>query len=136
MTKDDFPPFDPPPAKDTNLEQTVADLERIFEEAKADRNGKDLAFKKASARYRMGLVARKKAGEKLTVQDMDAMEILAIDDVIEVRDAYLASVAADSHYRDAKVKFEEAKRNYWDQKDVDRRDIYSTSHYRNRERDE
>ncbi len=109
---------------ETNPEQTVADFERVFEDAKVARNKANLDFDKAKARYRMKLVARKKAGEKLTIPDIDAMEILAIDDVPEVKEAYLAAVKADSHYRDSKIKFEDAKRGYWDGREEKRHTTY------------
>lgn len=105
---------------ESNQEQTLADIERAFEDASQARDLSETQFAKSKAKYRMGLVARRSAGEKLTVQDMEAMELIAIDDVPEVREAYLEFVASDSKYRDAKVKWEAAKRAYWDGKDVRR----------------
>ena len=102
---------------ETNPEQTLADIEAVFEDSKANRLILRNRWDAAKGKYHMTLVARREAGAKLTVADMEALEAMAIDDVPEVREAYLDFISADSAYRGAKVKWEAAKRGYWDQKD-------------------
>lgn len=101
---------------ESNPEQTLADIEKAFEDSRQTRILAKNHFARAKARYRMTLVARRAAGERLTIPDMDALEELAIDDVPDVREAYLEYIASDSKYRDAKVRWEDAKRRYWDNK--------------------
>ena len=94
--------------------QTLADIEAAFEESKANRLLTRHAWDAAKGSYHMKLVARRESGETLTVSDIKAMEACAINDVPEVREAYLAFVEADSKYRSSKVTYEAAVRNYWD----------------------
>jgi ABC-type sugar transport system ATPase subunit len=62
------------------------------------------------------LMARRADGERLTVQDMDALIMIALDDVDYVKDAYMDFVAADTACGRAKVNYEAGKRAYWDGK--------------------
>lgn len=103
---------------ESNPEQTLADIERAFEDSKANRLITKNAWEAVKGTYHMKLVARREAGETLTIADMKALEACAINDVEEVRTAYLNFIEADSKYRDAKVKWEAAKRSYWDGKEV------------------
>lgn len=102
---------------ESNPEQDLADIERAFEDSKQARILTKNSFEMAKARYHMTLVARRAAGEKLTIPDMEALEAMALDDVQEVKDAYLDFICADSKYRDTKVKHEAAVRDYWDKKE-------------------
>lgn len=101
---------------ESNREQTMADIENAFEQSKAKRFDSKNRWESAKARLHMELIARREAGQNLTVEDIKATKALAIDNVDYVRDAYLAFVASDADYRSAKVKWEAAKRNYWDSK--------------------
>ncbi len=97
-------------------EQTLADIESAFENSKAERLKARHVWEAAKGRHHMELVARREAGEKWTIADMKAMESAAIDTVDYVKAAYLGFITADSEYRAAKVKWEAAKRGYWDSK--------------------
>ena len=99
-----------------NPEQTLADIESAFENSKAERLKARHVWEAAKGRHHMELVARREAGEKWTIADMKAMEAAAIDTVGYVKEAYLSFIHADSEYRAAKVKWEAAKREYWDSK--------------------
>ena len=101
-------------ASETNVEQSLADIEAAFENSKALRLQAKTRWEAAKGRYHMELVARREAGRTLTVPDMRALEAVAIDDVDYVKDAYLNFVQADSNYRAAKVKYEHHVRLYWD----------------------
>lgn len=101
---------------ETNSEQTLADIEMEFEESKANRMIAKHRWDSAKGKFHSELVARREAGEKLTIADMKALKDSAIDNVPDVRETYLMFVAADSAYRAAKVKFDAATRTYWDQK--------------------
>lgn len=96
------------------------EIETAFEDSKAERMKKKLQWEAAKGRFHMGLVAEREAGRVLTIADMKALEATAIDDVPYVRGTYLTFIEADSAYRAAKVKWEDAKRSYWDKKDVHR----------------
>src|SRR5688572_9818670 len=100
--------------------QVIANVEADFENSKAARLIARHKWEAAKGKLHMSLVARREAGETLTIADMEAIEAAAIDNVPEVKDAYLAFIEADSKYRDAKVKWEAAKRAYWDGKEVRR----------------
>jgi hypothetical protein len=101
-------------ASEANPEQTLADIEKIFEDSKAARLFARYAFEAAKGHLHMQLVAKREAGAILTVSDIKALEACAINDVPEVREAYLEFVAADSKYRASKVTYEAAVREYWD----------------------
>jgi hypothetical protein len=103
---------------ESNPEQTLADIEAAFEDSKQNRLISKNAWEAAKGKYHMILIARREAGEKLTVADMRALEATAINDVEEVRTGYLDFIEADSKYRAAKEKWEAAKRDYWDKKDM------------------
>jgi hypothetical protein len=105
---------------DSNPEQALSDIENAFEESKANRLITKNVWDAAKGRFHMTLIARRESGEKLTIADMEAMEACAINDVDDVRAAYLDFIEADSKYRSAKVKWESAKRKYWDGKDLNR----------------
>lgn len=96
--------------------QDLADLEAKFEDSKQTRTLLENKFEGAKAKYRMTLVARRAAGEKLTVQDMDALIMIALDEVDYVKESYLDFVAGDTAYGRAKVNYEAGKRFYWDNK--------------------
>lgn len=102
---------------ESNQEQTLADIEKVFEDSKAARFINKNQWEATKGRLHMTLVSRREAGANLTIADMKAIEASAINDNEDVRDAYLSFIQADSKYRDAKVKWESAKRGYWDQKD-------------------
>lgn len=104
-------------AFDSNPEQTLADIEAAFEDSKAKRMIANNKWKAAKGTLHMKLVARREAGENLTIADMEAIQDAAINTEPEIREAYMEFIAVDSAYRAAKVKFENAKRNYWDAKD-------------------
>lgn len=105
---------------ESNKEQTLADIESAFEDSKANRMAAKFAWEAAKGKLHMELVARREAGEKLTISDMKAIEAKAINDVEDVRTSYLDFIESDSKYRSAKVKWEAAKRDYWDKKDIGR----------------
>lgn len=99
--------------------QTEPDLvlvEQAFENAKADRLIAKHRWDAAKGKLHMTLVARREAGEKLTIEDMKAIKDSAIDNDPDVRETYLMFITADSAYRSAKVKFDAATREYWDAK--------------------
>lgn len=96
--------------------QYLADLEAAFEDSKATRLITKNQWDAAKGKLHMSLIARREAGEKLTIADMEALEAVAINDNDEVREAYLNFIEADSKYRAAKVKFQAAVREYWDSK--------------------
>lgn len=96
--------------------QSLVDVESAFEDSRAVRMRSKHKLDASKGRYHMELVARREAGVTMTATDMKAMEDASIDSIDYVRDAYMAFIAADSSYRAAKVKWENAKRNYWDQK--------------------
>lgn len=100
-----------------NTEQTLADIEKAYEDSKAERMKGKLRFEAAKGRYHMELVARREAGATLTIADMKALEAASIDSVDYVREAYLSFIETDSNYRSKKVLWEDAKRKYWDGKD-------------------
>jgi hypothetical protein len=103
---------------ESNQEQTLADIEKVFEDSKASRFQTRNAWKSAKGRFHSTLVARREAGHNLTIADMKAMEDAAIDNVDYVREAYLEFIESDSKFRQAKVRFEDAKRKYWDSKPI------------------
>lgn len=96
--------------------QSLVAVEMAFEDSKAARMRAKHQWEAAKGRFHMELVAEREAGKTITVADMNAMEAAAIDSVDYVREAYLSFIAADSSYRAAKVKWESAKRAYWDNK--------------------
>lgn len=104
------------PHGESNKEQTLADIENAFENAKADRMKAKHRWEANKGKYHCQLVARREAGENITVGDMRALEAVAIDDIPFVRSAYLAFIDADSAYRAAKVAKDAAVREYWDSK--------------------
>ena len=99
---------------ETNKEQTLADIEKAFEDSKAARLISKHRWEANKGKYHCQLVARREAGETMTVGDMRALEAVAIDDIPFVRSAYLAFIDADSAYRSAKVAKDAAVRAYWD----------------------
>lgn len=99
---------------ETNKEQTLADIENVFENAKAERMKAKHRWEANKGRYHMELVARREAGETLTVSDIKALEAVAIDEIPYVKAAYLAFINSDSDYRAAKVAKDAAVRDYWD----------------------
>jgi hypothetical protein len=105
---------------ETNPEQDLSEIENAFEESKQNRLITKNVWDAAKGKFHMTLIARREAGEKLTIPDMEALEACAINDVPEVREAYLDFIEAGSKYRSAKVKWEAAKRAYWDGKDLKR----------------
>ncbi len=96
--------------------QEIADAQTRFENSKASRLIAKHRWEANKGRYHCELVARREAGETMTVADMKALEALAIDNIEYVKAAYLAFINADSDYRVAKVDYEKATRNYWDSK--------------------
>ena len=98
--------------------QHIANVEAAFEDSKAWRLSSRFNWEAAKGKYHMTLIARREAGEKLTVSDIKALEATAINDVPEVREAYLDFIKADAKYRSAKVNWESAKREYWDNKET------------------
>ena len=98
--------------------QDLADSEKIFEESKRARMLAKHKWEAAKGRYHNSLTVRREAGKKLTIADIRALEAVAIEDVDFVRDAYVAFIAADSHYRASKVNYETDKRAYWDGKEI------------------
>lgn len=96
------------------MDESLTKTETIFEEAKASRLAAKHRWEAAQGRLHVELVARREAGEKLTVADMRAIKAVAIDDVDYVKDAYLAFIAADSAYRAARVAYDAATRLYWE----------------------
>lgn len=103
---------------ESNPEQTLAEIEAVFEDSKATRFITRHKLDAAKGRLHMELVAKREAGTNLTIADMEAIEAAAIDNVDEVRTAWLDFIEADSKYRGAKVRYEAAKRAYWDSKPV------------------
>lgn len=99
-------------------EQTLADIEQLFESAKALRMQSKIRWEVAKGRYHGELVARREAGATMTIADMKALTAIAIDDVEYVKAAYLVFISADTEYRKSKVAWEAAKRNYWDSKPI------------------
>lgn len=102
-------------------EQTLADLESAFLKAKADRFTARRKWEAAKGKYHLELIARREAGEKLTIADMKAMQDVAIDEVQYVKDAYLEFVSVTTRAIQAEVKFNEATREYWDNKEEEKR---------------
>lgn len=96
--------------------QSMVNVEKAFEDSKANRLTSRHKWEAAKGRYHMELIARREAGENITVTDMKAMEATAIDSIDYVKEAYLNFIQADAAYRSAKVSWENAKRNYWDKK--------------------
>lgn len=101
---------------ESNREQTLVEIEQAFENAKAERMKAKIRWEANKGKYHTQLVARREAGEKITVSDIKALEAAAIDDIPEVKSAYLDFINKDGDYRFKKVQFEEAKRAYWDAK--------------------
>lgn len=102
--------------EETNPEQCLVSVEDTFESAKAARLIAKHRWESAKGKLHMELMARREAGETLTIEDMKAIKAAAIDNVPDVRSAYLAFIAADSDYRGAKVAYEASVRQYWDNK--------------------
>lgn len=98
----------------TDTGQDIAYAESKFENAKAARLIAKHRWDAAKGRLHMELVARREAGENLTVSDIKAIEAVSIDNVDYVKSAYLAFINADSDYRAAKISFDACTRNYWD----------------------
>lgn len=96
--------------------QQLSDIEAAFEKGKAERYIAKTKFEAAKGLFHMKLVARREAGENLTVSDMKAMEAAAIDTDDLVKQSYLHFIEMDSQYRGLKVTWEDAKRKYWDNK--------------------
>lgn len=101
---------------ETNEDPDLVSIEAKFENAKADRLIAKHRWDSAKGKLHMTLVARREAGEKLTIEDMKAIKDSAIDNDPDVRETYLMFISADSEYRAAKVKFDDATRRYWDSK--------------------
>ena len=59
---------------ETNPEQTLAEIESEFEDAKQTRLLTRNRWEAAKGKFHMTLVARRTAGEKLTIADMEALE--------------------------------------------------------------
>lgn len=95
-------------------EQTLADIETAYEKAFAKAKDAGTRLKAARGRYHIELLARREAGEKLTVADIKAYEAVAIDDVDYVRDAYLNYTRAHSELLTAKVAKDQGIRDYWE----------------------
>lgn len=96
----------------------MADIEAAFEASKAERLKARYQFESAKGNLHMQLMARRTAGEVLTIADMKAILAAAIDNNELVKSCYLRFVETDAAYRAAKVRWEDAKRQYWDQKDA------------------
>ncbi len=96
--------------------QTLADAENAVGAARVEvRKTKD-RLKAEKGRYHTRLIARRESGETLTVGDMKALEATAIDDVPEIKAAYLAHIAAMTDYEIKNAKCQELTRIYWDNK--------------------
>lgn len=95
-------------------DQKLVDIEAAFETAKAERLKAKTQFEAAKGLFHMKLMARRSAGENLTIADMQAMEAASVNTDETVKERYLLFIEADSNYRAAKVKWEEAKRVYWE----------------------
>ena len=106
--------------KETNKEQTLSDIEKAFEDSKSSRFQAKTRWESAKGRYHGELVAKREAGHNLTQTDMKALEACAIDSIDYVKAAYMDFIKADTEYRQAKVKWEDAKRSYWDNKGMNR----------------
>lgn len=96
------------------MTQELDDAEARLENAKAALRNARVQFDYHKAAYHMKLIARRANGENLTVADISALKKAAVNDVPEVRDAYLAFVQADSEYRAAKVSLAHHVRAYWE----------------------
>lgn len=103
---------------ESNQEQTLVEIEQAFENWKSQRMQAKFRWEAAKGKYHMELVARRESGEKMTIADMKSLESCAIDDIEDVKDAYLWFIKIDGEYRNSKVKYEDAKRRYWDGKPV------------------
>ena len=99
---------------ESNPEQDLVFIEAAFENSKAARLMAKHRWDSAKGKLHMTLVARREAGEKLTIEDMKAIKDSAIDNDPDVRETYLMFISADSEYRAAKVKFDDAVRRYWE----------------------
>ena len=99
-----------------NTEKLYFDIETDFENAKARRRESFVSYETAKAKFWVILIARRNAGENMTSPDMKALVQAAHDDEGEIQKTYLAFVHDDHLYRSSKVKYEEAKRQYWDNK--------------------
>lgn len=97
-------------------EDEIVQIEQAFEDSKAKRFKANMEFKAAKGEYHTKLIARREAGEILTIADMKALEDSAINRDPKVQSAYLEFIKADGAYRLAKVEWESAKRAYWDSK--------------------
>jgi hypothetical protein len=62
----------------------------------------------------MKLMARREAGETLTQNDMDAIVAASIENDEFMRERYMEFIKADSHYRNMKVDYDAAVRDYWE----------------------
>lgn len=102
--------------EETNPEQTLADVESEFDKARADVRRAKIRLEIAKAKVHSQLVARRESGEKLTVEDMKALKALAFDENPELRRAYLDFVECEAIRELAKVRFNQATRDYWDSK--------------------
>lgn len=98
----------------SNPEQSLADIEMAYEKAFAKAKDAGTRLKAARGRYHIELLARREAGEKLTVADIKAYEAVAIDDVDYVKEAYINYTRAHSELLTAKVAKEQGIRDYWD----------------------
>ncbi len=99
-----------------NMEQSLSDIEKSFEESKAMRLMAKHRWDAAKGVYHMRLVAEREAGRKLTMADIKALKDSSIDTDPDVKEAYLSFISADSNYRAAKTEFDNAVRSYWDSK--------------------
>jgi hypothetical protein len=99
-----------------NPEQSLADIEKEFEEAKGARHNAVTMLNAARGKKHMELMAKREAGQNLTQSDIKAMIDASIDTEEFMRERYMEFVKADSHYRHCKVKFDEAVRDYWSRK--------------------
>jgi len=91
------------------IQGELEDAKRIYRQAKTE-------LAAARGKFHSQLVARRTAGETLTIADMRALEDAAIDDVPEIKTAYLRYVLADTARGQKIVAWESAYRRYWDQK--------------------
>ena len=100
-----------------NSEQDLVNIESAFETAKAERFKAKTQFDAAKGNFHMRLMARRSAGENLTISDMEAMKNDAINTDELLKTVYLRFIEVDGVYRMAKVKWDSAKREYWDSRE-------------------
>jgi len=95
-------------------EAELVAIELTSKQATRERDYAEDRLKLARGRYHLELIARRKAGEQLTIADMKAMEDCAIEDIPDVKAAYLNLMEKEAEADIKSIRWGSAEREYWD----------------------